>query len=93
MSYEDLEAHDIFLPEEHWDELDLSSSVNETALIFTFVLGIGSCVLMVLGGGKMLTWIGAGLFVVFMLLFTFVSNAGIDRQNQIVEEVMREGEG
>lgn len=88
MAYEDLEAHNIFLPEEHWGELDLSTSVNQTYLVVSFVLGVVSCVLMVLGGGGTLTWIGGLLFVLFMFLFTWVSNAGIDRQNEVVDEVM-----
>lgn len=90
MSYEDLEEHNIFLPEEHWDELDLSSSVNQPLLLLTIIIGLGSCSLMVAGGGNMLTWVGAGLFVVFLYSFTWVSNAGIENQNETVNEVMRE---
>ncbi len=88
MSYEDLEEHNIFLPEEHWDELDLSSSVNQPLLLFTIILGLVSCALMVIGGGDALTWIGAGLFFVFLYSFTWVSNAGIENQNETVDKVM-----
>lgn len=90
MSYEDLKEHNIFLPEEHWDELDLSSSVNQPMLLITILTGIAGCVLMVIGGGSSLSWIGAGLFVIFLYTFTFVSNAGIDNQNEIVDEVMKD---
>lgn len=89
MSYEDLEKHNIFLPEEHWDELDLSSSVNQPLLLLTIVIGLISCALMVMGGGHTLTWIGAVLFFVFLYAFTWVSNAGIEKQNNTVDEVMR----
>lgn len=88
MSYEDLEKHNIFLPEEHWDELDLSSSVNQPLLLLTLIVGISSCIFMVLGGGNIFTWIGAGLFFVFLYSFTWVSNAGIENQNDIVDHVM-----
>lgn len=88
MSYEDLEEHNIFLPEEHWDELDLSSSVNQPLLLLTVAVGVVACILMVLGGGSTLTWIGAGLFLIFLLSFTIVSNAGINNQNNTVDEVM-----
>lgn len=89
MSYEDLEKHNIFLPEEHWDELDLSSSVNQPVLLVTLVAGVISCILMVIGGGSTLTWIGAALFLIFLVSFTLVSNAGIEHQNDRIDEVMK----
>ncbi|MCF7804941.1 MAG: hypothetical protein K9N46_03655 [Candidatus Marinimicrobia bacterium] len=90
MSYEDLEEHNIFLPEEHWDELDLSSSVNQPLLLLTILIGLLACTLMVLGSGESLTWMGAGLFIIFLYAFTLVSNTGIDNQNRTVDEVMEE---
>jgi len=92
MSYEELQDHDIFLPENHWGELDLSSSVNQPLLLSTLVLGVVSCVIMVYGEGNYLTWIGTGLFFVFLVSFTLVSNAGIDHQNNVVDDVMRDDE-
>lgn len=88
MSYEDLEEHNIFLPEEHWDELDLSSSVNQPLLLLTVAVGVVACILMVVGAGSTLTWIGAGLFLIFLYSFTIVSNTGINNQNNRVNEVM-----
>ena len=88
MSYDDLKEHNIFLPEEHWEELDLSSSVNQPLLLLTIIIGITACVLMVMGAGHSLTWIGAGLFVGFLYAFTWVSNTGIEKQNDVVEHVM-----
>jgi hypothetical protein len=90
MSYEDLKEHDIFLPEKHWDKVDLSSSVNELALTLVYVLGVVSCVLMAVGGGHMLTWAGVLGFLLFMFLFTLVSNAGIEAQNKVVDDLLRE---
>ncbi|WP_441000149.1 hypothetical protein [Fodinibius sp. SL11] len=89
MSYEDLEEHNIFLPEEHWDELDLSSSVNQPLLLGTIIIGLVSCALMVIGAGETITWIGGVLFFVFLYSFTWVSNAGIENQNAIVDDVMK----
>lgn len=88
MSYEDLREHNIFLPEEHWDELDLSSSVNQPLLLLVIIIGLVSCILMVIGAGNSLTWIGTGLFFVFLFSFTVVSNAGINNQNVRVDKVM-----
>lgn len=90
MAYEDLEEHNIFLPEEHWDELDLSSSVNQPLLLFTIIVGIASCVLMVIGAGRTLTWIGAGVFIVFLITFTLISNTGIVNQNEKVNKLMED---
>lgn len=87
MSYEELKEHNIFLPEDEWGGLDLHTAVNLPALVVTFILGAASCVLMVIGGGRPLTWIGAVLFIVFMLCFAIVSNRGIERQNGRVEEL------
>ncbi len=92
MAYEDLKDHDIFLPEEAWGKVDLSSSVNELALTLVYILGIASCVLMAVGGGHMLTWIGVICFLVFMVLFTLVSNAGIENQNEVINEMERKYE-
>lgn len=90
MSFEELQEHDIFLPKNHWDELDLSSSVNEPLLLSTLIFGAVSCGMMVFGQGGTLTWIGSGLFFLFMIAFTLVSNAGIDYQNDVVDRVMRD---
>lgn len=87
MSYEELKEHNIFLPEEEWGKLDLSASVNLPALVGAFVLAIVSCVLMVIGGGGLWTWVGAAIFVVFMFSFMIVSNAGIERQNRHIDEL------
>ena len=90
MSFEELKEHNIFLPEEEWGGLDLHTAVNLPALIATLVTGLTSCVLMAAGGGRVLTWIGAALFILFMLSFAVVSNRGIDRQNRRVEELHAE---
>lgn len=85
MSFEELKEHEIFLPESEWGQLDLATSVNLPALIAFFALGAASCVLMIAGGGRLLTWVGAGLFIAFMYGFALVSNAGIERQSRRIE--------
>lgn len=93
MSFEELKEHDIFLPEENWGELDLSSSVNQPLLLSTLILGVISCGMMVLGHGNTLTWLGAGLFLVFLIGFTLVSNAGIDHQNEVIDDLYERDQG
>lgn len=93
MSFEELKEHDIFLPEKNWGELDLSSSVNQPLLLSTLILGVVSCAMMVIGAGSTLTWIGTGLFFVFLIGFTLVSNAGIDHQNEIIDDLLERDRG
>jgi len=88
VSYEDLEEHNVFLPEEVWGKVDLSASVNQSIVFAVFTLGVGSCVLMYLGHGSALTWIGTGLYVLFMYIFMFVSNRGIKDQNEQIDRLL-----
>ncbi len=92
MAYEDLEAHDVFLPEELWGKSDLASSVNRAALLAIGLIGILACVLMVLGRGLLLTWLGAGLFILFVVMFALLSNSGIERQNDRLSRLMQNGQ-
>lgn len=87
MSYEELEERDLFLPEEHWGELDLGSSASPWLLALVGALGLVACVLIAIGAGRAATWVGAGLFVVFLYAFTVVSAHGVDRQNRRIDEV------
>lgn len=88
MSYEDLEDHNVFLPEEVWGKTDLTASVNQVLLTLVMMMGIGGCLLMWWGGGSTLTWVGAVLFIVFMYAFMWVSNTGIEHQNRDVDELI-----
>lgn len=90
MSFEDLKEHDVFLPEGLWGKSDLSSSIGRTALLAVGLLGIVACVLMVAGRGLLLTWLGAGLFILFVVIFAQLSRAGIERQNERVSRLMEE---
>jgi membrane protein implicated in regulation of membrane protease activity len=89
MSFEDLKAHDVFLPEVLWGKADLNSSVNRAALLAVGLLGIVACVLMLVGRGLLLTWLGAGLFILFVIAFALLSRRGIDRQNDRVSQLIQ----
>ncbi len=90
MSYEDLEEHNVFLPEDVWGEVDLSASVSQPLILALFLLGAGSCVMMLIGDGAALTWMGALLYVVFLYGFMFVSNRGIAYQNKQINELVED---
>jgi hypothetical protein len=88
MSYEDLEEHNVFLPEAVWGKVELSASVNQVLLTGVMLTGVAGCVMMWLGGGSALTWWGAGLFILFLYAFLWVSNAGIESQNKEIDELI-----
>ena len=90
MSYKDLEERDVFLPASLWGKADLHTSVNQLALIAAGAAAILSCVLMVLGNGACLTWVGVGLFLVFIVAFALISNAGIEKQNEKIEQLIEQ---
>lgn len=92
MSLDELKQQDLLLPEEHWSKIDLHTSVNKTALAAVLCLGLASVALMVMGQGRWVTWLGALLFVVFMILFTFVSMIGVDRQTRLLQELSSQTE-
>lgn len=87
MSLEELQAQGLLLAEEHWGEIELKTPVNKRAIASTFCLAALAIALMVIGQGRSLTWVGAALFVLFLLLFTIVSSRGIDRQSRRLQGV------
>lgn len=88
MSYEELEDHNIFLPEPVWGEADLHTTVNQPLVLAVLVFGLATCVLMVIGQGGTLTWLGMGLFWIFMIAFTIISNQGIESQNEYLDDLI-----
>ena len=90
MSFEHLEERGVFLPEEQWGEMDLSSSGHPVLVLLSFAIAVGSCVLMVWGGGGPLTWLGGGVFVVFLVSYTWLEARAIERQNETVERLAKE---
>ncbi len=80
MSLKDLREAGVLLPQEEWGTHDLHSTVNRPALLLTGLLGVAAIASMYLGGGRTLTFIGAGLFVVFMGCITYLSLKAVDAQ-------------
>lgn len=88
MSYEQLEQHDLFLPREHWGEADLGSSTNPWLVLLAGSLAVASVVLMVVGAGAALTWVGAGLFMVFLYGYAVLSSRAVDSQNRQIQALV-----
>jgi len=90
MSYEELKERDIFLPEDEWGKADLQTSVSLTPFGLALGAGILGCALLAMGGGSLETWLGAILFIGFMIGFAVVSSRAVDRQNARVDALLRE---
>lgn len=90
MSYEDLKQHNIFLPEAMWGKTELKSSIPRSVTLAVGALGVASCALMWAGGGRVLTWLGALLFLGFIGTFAFMSHFAIERQNEKVDQRLEE---
>lgn len=94
MSLKDLSEHGILLPQEEWGAHDLHTSVNKVALVAALLFGLAAVVLMYLGGGTSLTFVGTVMFLAFMAWVTHISMKAIDVQaaqfaeerEQVIEE-------
>jgi hypothetical protein len=87
MSYEELEKHGIFLPKTHWGESELNRPSSPWLLAGLGVVGGSAFAAMALGGGRSLTWLGTGVFLLTLWGFTWVATRAIDRQNRRLEAV------
>lgn len=85
MSYDELEKHGIFLPEEHWGESELNRPSSPWPFAGLGTVAGASCLAMALGGGGPLTWLGTGAFLLTLWGFTWVATRAIDRQNGRIE--------
>ncbi len=87
MSLKDLQDHGILLPQEEWGVHDLHTSVNKPLLILALLFGLSAVVMMYVGGGRPLTFVGMVMFIVFMGWITQISLKAINVQAaQFAEE-------
>lgn len=90
MARQELEQRGVFLPEEVRGEVRFPPTVGAVAASLLGVGALGSCLLMVVGGGGALTWIAAAAFVALLWAFALLARRGIDRQNRRVHELERQ---
>lgn len=87
MSLKDLQEHGILLPEQEWGVHDLHTSVNKPLLLASLAFGLAAVVLMYIGGGRALTFVGMVMFILFMGWISQISLKAIDVQAaQFAEE-------
>lgn len=88
MSEEDLKRMGVLLPEEKRGKLELVSTLSKPFLIFLFITVILSSVMMYIGDGSWVTWIGALVFIVLLILFTVHALRSIDRHKNFLERTL-----
>lgn len=80
MSIEDLREQGVLLPEEEWGEHRLETTVPLVPLAVGYAAAVASLVVMFVGAGGLLTWIGAGAFLVALYAVTFMCDRAVLRQ-------------
>lgn len=73
MALKHLEADGLLKPREEWGKEDPHTDVNVVELVISWILSGISFVLMYIGDGRLLSWIGLGIFFVAIALFTYLS--------------------
>ncbi len=80
MSIDDLREQGVLLPEEEWGEHRLVTTVPLLPLAIGYVVAVASLVVMYVGAGGLLTWIGAGSFLVALYALTWMCDRAVLRQ-------------
>lgn len=87
MGLRDLRRYGLLLPRILWGRLRLHASWRSELLsALSLALGVASCVLMYLGSGHVLTWIGLAVFLVFLGAMLATGLYSIERRSAAVDE-------
>ena len=93
MSEQDLQNMGVIMPEKKWGKLDLRSTASKKLLISLCVTVLISAFMMYRGDGDWLTWAGALIFLIDLIVFTIHSLRAVDRQTKILEQLDNETAG
>ena len=77
MSLSDLEKMKLLRPKDEWTGTSERSKVQPVYALVTSAVGIAGCVLMAVGNGHAMTWIGLLMFTVALVVFTWVNLRGV----------------
>jgi hypothetical protein len=77
VSLSDLERLKLLRPESEWSRGIERSRVLLLPSVVTAAAGVAGCVLMALGGGRMLTWIGLLAFSLGLFGFVWANLKGV----------------
>jgi nucleotide-binding universal stress UspA family protein len=63
----------LLLPAEEAKPFDPTTAINKAAIVVLGLLAVGSTIAMYVGGGGMLTWVGAVVFILVLWIFTWMT--------------------
>lgn len=86
MTIEDLEEQGVLLPEEEWGVHELETTTPEIPLAAAFVAAVGFWLMIYLGDGQLLTWVGTGLFLATLYAITWICDRAVLRQREKFRE-------
>lgn len=73
MSLGDLRKMGLLRPEPEWTQRVPRTSVPTIAALGCVIMAGGGCTLMVLGNGGPMTWVGLGVFILGLAVFTWLN--------------------
>lgn len=79
VSEKELEEQGILLTEAQEGHEELHTMVNETAVVLAGLVGLIAVILMFVGSGTTLTWVGVLVYFVAMAWFTRISTRSVDK--------------
>ena len=90
MSIDDLREQGVLLPEEEWGEHRLETTVHVVPIAIGFGVAVASLVVIYVGDGGTLTWVGSGIFLVALYAVTWMCDRAVLRQRERFREERRE---
>lgn len=84
MTIDDLREQGVLLPEQEWGKHSLKTTAQRLPLAAAMLVATASCVLMLLGNGGRLTWVGVALFIVTLYAVTWMLDRAVARQRERV---------
>ena len=78
MSVSDLKKLGLLRPESDWDPKHTRSYVPLLIWLVMSTMAIGGCVMLVLGDGGLITWIGLAVFSIALVGFVLMNISSVD---------------
>lgn len=84
MTIDDLRDQGVLLPEEEWGKHSLKTTVPRLPLAAALLVATLGCLLMFLGNGGLLTWVGVAVFIITLYAVTWMLDRAVAQQRERV---------